>query len=336
MRFVFIAIILAITSSGYCREWKDKSGKFSIDAECVGFDGEKVDLKKQDGSISHVDLEKLSKDDADYIYEHPKTGIGIAMLPCSEALSKLKTTISKEDFQSVFQNIPVTAKSGFIVSHVIPNCPADNLRIQRLDVITTINGKPVKKGMLGYLPTDKGTEITGFRVSSENPIPNKKPINAAAKKSNPQNQIVKRKWEPFKVSLVAIPVEKLDEIKKNTCPLKIERLSLSRNSIDQPELTVKVKNISSVKIVAYKLDFAAWDKFGDPVKKFGFGSSETRGISQESIPPGQEDNPTWTLHGQETAAKFKISVSRIKLENDEEWKPIAGYEEEQTYTLVEK
>ena len=49
------------------RVWKDTSGKFSLEAELVLFDGKKVVLKNRDGKTTEVPFEKLSAADRDYL-----------------------------------------------------------------------------------------------------------------------------------------------------------------------------------------------------------------------------------------------------------------------------
>ena len=49
------------------RTWKDVSGKFSIKATCVKFDGDKAVLKKKDGKKISIPLEKLSDRDRELL-----------------------------------------------------------------------------------------------------------------------------------------------------------------------------------------------------------------------------------------------------------------------------
>ena len=49
------------------REWKSKSGKFSIKASLVSFDGSEVVLKKEDGKEVKVKVSSLSQEDHDFL-----------------------------------------------------------------------------------------------------------------------------------------------------------------------------------------------------------------------------------------------------------------------------
>jgi hypothetical protein len=51
------------------RTWSDASGVFEIQAEYVGFEDGKVKLKKQDGSVIAVPLERLSTADQQFVRE---------------------------------------------------------------------------------------------------------------------------------------------------------------------------------------------------------------------------------------------------------------------------
>jgi hypothetical protein len=54
------------------RLWKDATGKFSIEAKLSGLSGGVVKLKKADGSVISVPVEKLSEADRAYLEELKK------------------------------------------------------------------------------------------------------------------------------------------------------------------------------------------------------------------------------------------------------------------------
>jgi hypothetical protein len=54
------------------RTWTDLSGQFKVEAEFKGMANGVVRLKKRDGSIKKIPLEKLSKEDQDWIRERSK------------------------------------------------------------------------------------------------------------------------------------------------------------------------------------------------------------------------------------------------------------------------
>jgi hypothetical protein len=49
------------------RTWSDATGKFKIEAELIKVEAGKVELKRKDGQIVSVPLDKLSKEDQDYL-----------------------------------------------------------------------------------------------------------------------------------------------------------------------------------------------------------------------------------------------------------------------------
>jgi hypothetical protein len=54
------------------RVWKDATGKFSIEAKLSGLAGGVVKLKRADGSVISVPVEKLSEADRTYLDELKK------------------------------------------------------------------------------------------------------------------------------------------------------------------------------------------------------------------------------------------------------------------------
>lgn len=73
MRRILIAVIVVpFIFSVYCpanenRTWSDSTGRFKVEAAFVRMDGEKVVIKKADGKFQTIPLDKLSKDDQNYV-----------------------------------------------------------------------------------------------------------------------------------------------------------------------------------------------------------------------------------------------------------------------------
>jgi len=63
-------LLLVAVSSSWAREWTDSTGKFSVEAELVEVQGEKVILKKADGSVLAVAIARLSEADQQYVTTH--------------------------------------------------------------------------------------------------------------------------------------------------------------------------------------------------------------------------------------------------------------------------
>ena len=54
-------LLFAVSASAETRTWKDKSGKFSIQAELVESDGTAVTLKKADGKVIKVPVDRFER-----------------------------------------------------------------------------------------------------------------------------------------------------------------------------------------------------------------------------------------------------------------------------------
>jgi hypothetical protein len=69
----FIVRDIVVQANGRsARKWADLSGKFSLEAEFVDLTDGKVRLKKEDGSIITVPIEKLSPADREYLDAHTR------------------------------------------------------------------------------------------------------------------------------------------------------------------------------------------------------------------------------------------------------------------------
>ncbi len=65
-------LLFAVSASAETRTWKDKSGKFSIQAELVESDGTAVTLKKADGKVIKVPVDRLSDEDRQFLESQEK------------------------------------------------------------------------------------------------------------------------------------------------------------------------------------------------------------------------------------------------------------------------
>ena len=83
--------------------------------------------------------------------------------------------------------------------------------------------------------------------------------------------------------------------------------------LERPVIVLGVKNWGIQPIAAYKLSIEVFNKFDEPIQKFGFGENETVGIDQDELGTGGSRECKWALYGQDTAAKFKVYVLRLKL-----------------------
>jgi hypothetical protein len=60
-------VFFARSASAEIRTWSDATGKFKVEAELVGMEGETVKLRKKDGAVVDVPLARLSAADREYL-----------------------------------------------------------------------------------------------------------------------------------------------------------------------------------------------------------------------------------------------------------------------------
>ncbi|MCP4887542.1 MAG: hypothetical protein GY904_13115, partial [Planctomycetaceae bacterium] len=54
---------LSGTTNAFERTWRDATGQYSVKAEFVGLDEEQVSLRKSDGNVIQIPIQKLSSVD---------------------------------------------------------------------------------------------------------------------------------------------------------------------------------------------------------------------------------------------------------------------------------
>ena len=55
------------------RTWSDSSGKFSVEAEFVSYTAGKVKIRRKDGTVVELKLDRLSEEDQEWIKNRLKT-----------------------------------------------------------------------------------------------------------------------------------------------------------------------------------------------------------------------------------------------------------------------
>jgi S1-C subfamily serine protease/antitoxin component YwqK of YwqJK toxin-antitoxin module len=66
-RLLAVLVILAFADNGYARTWMDATGKHTVDADLVAADDSNVVLKKADGRLITMPVEKLSHADREFL-----------------------------------------------------------------------------------------------------------------------------------------------------------------------------------------------------------------------------------------------------------------------------
>jgi hypothetical protein len=289
----FPLLVCLIASCPVCRAeprtWTDTTGKHTIQAELVGFDGSTVTLKKIDGRIIEVKNETLSQEDRAYILAHPLTGIGYHAVSLADALPGMREGTPRP---------PVT--DGILVVDVFPTSPAEKTGLRAYDIIASVDGQPAKLRVgLYYRQPGRSYKLVVYRLGKE-------------KDNDPPA------WHRLNLAVSVLPIEKINAIKAKICPLSIQSVRTGTDAAGTPRIAVTVKNEGRQAVVGFKLAIEGCDKNGDPVGKAFLG------VSHDKIGAGKQDECGWDL--QDAAATYKISVERVKTEDGKEWKPTPGFE----------
>jgi WD40 repeat protein len=96
--------------TGQLRKWKDASGQFSVDAEFIGLTGGKVDLKKADGKIISIPLEKLAAEDQAVAKSLAEKATQPARAPAAPAAANVATSDGSRIEYVTYQGITQLAK----------------------------------------------------------------------------------------------------------------------------------------------------------------------------------------------------------------------------------
>ncbi|MBS1515484.1 MAG: hypothetical protein JSS63_10645 [Bacteroidetes bacterium] len=117
-------------------------------------------------------------------------------------------------------------------------------------------------------------------------------------------------------------LEKIDSIetlksenKKLEQALTIESSKITYNIIDNPELSVVIRNNSNKVIDGYTIASECFDNFNEPVR--GYKGNTHSGIDQTKIKPKGTVRATWTLFGMENATKATSHIKKFHLADED-------------------
>ncbi len=95
---VILSCLSAADAATWGREWTDNTGKHSVEARLVDFDQRRVRLRKTDGSVIALPIERLSQEDQQYLRSQQATGAhagqGAGQSPV-ESFEDLRATMLK-------------------------------------------------------------------------------------------------------------------------------------------------------------------------------------------------------------------------------------------------
>ncbi len=115
---VRLCVVLAITvctSIAVARTWTDSTGKYEIEGEFVKLADGKVEIRRDDGKLLHVALEKLSEEDQKYVR---KVATPANDSPSSANADEAKPSVTRKgpvaggETQTVFAEGVGTTKEG--------------------------------------------------------------------------------------------------------------------------------------------------------------------------------------------------------------------------------
>lgn len=311
------------------RDWVSADGAHTTTATLVGFFTAGVELKKSDGKVIRVPLDKLSKADRDLAIgifrrwdQRSTIGVTLAELATLKANAKKKDNYKTDEaFRKLVNSLPNTP--CLWVGEALVDSPGASAGLKKADLITHINGRQVRdlndvtEVFMG-VPPGAECEIRFLRSSSG-------PKGIA--------------WKPESAKCFAATTAQLRDAarareaeNKLLGPLRITAGGMSENSIGIPIVTVKVQNVTDSACVAFSVEVDCFDNFDDPVKSIR-GSNTFGGISQDRIAPGKTDTSSWTLNLHDNTTRAVVRITRAKLENGTEWNVKDGKAQEFTVRL---
>jgi len=204
---------------------------------------------------------------------------------------------------------------GVVVSSVMEGSPAQLAGIRRLDVIESVDGVQVSDG--------RSFDSVVDRLKVGSPF-----------------ALVFYRWKVSGTRSTAAWVEKMATVRMDSpavavaliapaniekpftgCPLSFVSAKLDFDILGTPTVGAPVRNVCSQGVVAFTVSIDCYNRFGEPVKGWNFGSNQVDGISQTTVAPGQTfgDGRYWTLYGHDNTTRVTITLVRIKLADGTEW-----------------
>ena len=300
---VVIVALCVFANPPAMRTWSDASGVFSVEATFDAVDEQTVRLRKKDGQIVSVPLKQLSKTDREYIAsretkprEGPPASLGVSMKSVADMLAT-------GDFDFVGFGKP-SVKVGVMLGTILPEGAAAEAKLRPGDIIYRIDRKTVTDA------SSVRAVIASHAIGDRLRLHIQRPVR------------VGRTWQWREMEGWVTLQAKTEE---PSAPLQFQTAIISSSVLDNPELILKVKNTQWQPIVAYEYELTCYNRFDEPVKGLR-GSNTHRVISQYTIDGLDSHAGSYTFHWQETTARVKVSLLRVKLEDGTEWRPKEGHQ----------
>ena len=125
-RVCFVVVLCVVAAPALARTWTDSSGKYTLDADMIGFDAHAVVLQRKDGELGAFPIDKLSDADVAYLKSKEAKEIhssNIAEIQTWHMSNGLKVTGRIVDFAQ--KDVTVQARRGktYVNNLVYENLP---------------------------------------------------------------------------------------------------------------------------------------------------------------------------------------------------------------------
>lgn len=113
----------------------------------------------------------------------------------------------------------------------------------------------------------------------------------------------------------------IKKYKSINSPLALSEAYVSFNVIGIPEANLSVYNITDKEIDAYEISILCYDNYNRPVNHYLYKVNSFKGLSQDTIQPGDESSGALTLYGHENTTKIKILLKSVHYKRYGAWYP---------------
>lgn len=166
--------ILSVSVSAELRTWTDPSGKYKIEAEFIGVEDGVVKLRKTDGGIVSVPIDRLSPDCQGYVREHMPSNRPMTQDRSKDVRDRFADLAEKIEPSIVQVAVRMDAGDGLGSGFVVET---NGLIITNFHVIEGARQATAKfsNGLSaevdGYVAIDRGKDLALLRLKSKSPLP---------------------------------------------------------------------------------------------------------------------------------------------------------------------
>lgn len=199
---------------------------------------------------------------------------------------------------------PPPFRAGLLVREINEGASVYAAGIRQLDLLCKIDGQIVSspeviddwllKAKVGETYTVQILRISGKQIKGQ------------------------RTWERMDLQMLVRSSEQA-KAAAAACPLELMAASMGADVLGSRTVYITAKNNSTKAVVAYSGTIYCFNRFDEPVKGFLDDSNRQPVICQWTIEPGTSQRTKFTLLFRDTAAKVKVVVERIRIDDGSEW-----------------